>query len=223
MIDPDNPDSWGKYFWITAHTMVSIFPENPTEEDKKYYQNHLESFQFTLPCIECRTNWKSLLENEMPITENALTNRYTLSKWLFDAHNHVNMATGKRRFSLMEFCKLYPHLLKGLRDLYPEDFKVSVAAAAMERQQQQQPMQLQKSPMMMIQPDISLGHLKYGGRSTWQRMMQQQNSAINQQPPKIQQPQRIRTATTTAAATGGATTGGAAPKPKKCGCNKSKK
>jgi len=211
MIDPNVPSSWGPDFWKTAHTVISAYPLEPTDEEKIQFRSYLESFCFILPCSECRTNWYHLLEKN-GMNEEVLANRYTFSKWLFDSHNHVNESLGKRKFTLNEFCHQYPHLLEGLRLYYPTEF-ISVNS------QTTNTIVMKKTKTVPQSMDTSLGLLKHGNRSTLQRMMQQQNSTLNAVKPaivavkqpfnQISRPLAVNPSASTSA-----------PKPKKCGCNK---
>ena len=52
----------------------------------------LESLQHTLPCLECRINYKRHLE-KYPIR---LGSRRELFNWVVDLHNAVNLETNKK-------------------------------------------------------------------------------------------------------------------------------
>lgn len=86
---------WGPSLWHVLHTISFNYPVNPTVEDKKNYRQYFESLGNVLPCRACRDNYKVNL-SKVKLTEKALKNRKSFSKWVFNLHNHVNEMTGKK-------------------------------------------------------------------------------------------------------------------------------
>lgn len=96
-IDAEYSETWGSSFWITSHTVASAYPEeNPTEEEKGHFRQFFDTFEHILPCKKCREFWKLVLE-ERPLTDAVLTNRISLSRWVLDVHNMVNVHLDKKR------------------------------------------------------------------------------------------------------------------------------
>jgi hypothetical protein len=85
---------WGPALWHYLHTMSFNYPVNPTAEQKFHYRNMVESLQYTLPCGACRDNLKKNLE-KCKLTNAALKNRDTFSRWMFRLHEEVNTMLGK--------------------------------------------------------------------------------------------------------------------------------
>ena len=103
-----DPDVWGPYGWYFLHSITLAYPDNPTDDDKTYHKNFLESLKNILP-----------LENVVIITEqtlltypieNHLENKESLFKWLVDVHNRVNIDNDKREYSYDEVTKLYENM-----------------------------------------------------------------------------------------------------------------
>lgn len=111
----EDPSNWGSSYWKMIHTMTASFDSTILPEQKNIYKQQIENLIYILPCIECRTNWKSILD-QLPITDEVLENKYTFSKWAFDAHNLVNIHTSGITFSIQTFLKLYPNLRQGFID-----------------------------------------------------------------------------------------------------------
>lgn len=85
---------WGPPLWHYLHTMSFNYPTNPTNEQKKHYQDYMMALKNVLPCGACRTNLVKNLQ-EVPLTRHALTNRKTFSRWMYKLHEQVNTMLGK--------------------------------------------------------------------------------------------------------------------------------
>lgn len=88
------PNKWGPRLWQALH-MISIgYPNKPDEEQKKNYKLFFKNFHQVIPCTICSNNYKKHLE-ELPITDDIMENRQSLSKWVIDIHNIVNKELDK--------------------------------------------------------------------------------------------------------------------------------
>jgi len=85
---------WGPACWTYIHIVSFSYPNNPTTNEKQYFKNFYESLQYTLPCSYCRKSYSEFIITEPTILANALDNKYTLTKWLYDVHNRVNQKLG---------------------------------------------------------------------------------------------------------------------------------
>ena len=86
---------WGPAAWVYLHCVSFTYPNNPTFEEKKYFKEFYESIQHTLPCSYCRKSYSMFIKTEPTIlNDDALQNKYTLTKWLYDIHNRVNQKLG---------------------------------------------------------------------------------------------------------------------------------
>ena len=85
---------WGPAAWHLLHTISFNYPINPTEEQKKYYKEFIESMTNVLPCKYCRMNLKNNLKAH-PIKPCHMKNRETFSRYIFNLHEIVNKLLGK--------------------------------------------------------------------------------------------------------------------------------
>ena len=99
------PEFWGPSAWKFMHYISLGYPINPSENDKLNYKNFYYSLQYILPCEKCQINYrKNILEN--PI-DNFLKDRESLTKWVIDIHNKVNLETNKSIYDYEEAISLY--------------------------------------------------------------------------------------------------------------------
>jgi hypothetical protein len=89
-----DPKIWGPGAWLMIHSVSFSYPDNPTDDDKKHYKQFYESIQYTLPCAGCRESYAKFIVTEPTILADALDNKTTLTKWLYDVHNRVNEKLG---------------------------------------------------------------------------------------------------------------------------------
>jgi hypothetical protein len=95
------PEIWGKYAWNFLHLVTLDYPDHPTEEDKQNYHNFFNSLKFVLPCAKCRYNLSHHLK-KYPLTNEVLSSKDNLIKWVIDLHNVVNYYTGKPMLTYAE-------------------------------------------------------------------------------------------------------------------------
>jgi len=96
------PDVWGPHGWKFIHMIALAYSTNPTEEQRKNYKEFFTVLQHVLPCSLCANNYKRHITEELPLTDEVLKDRDSLSKWLIDIHNLVNKETGKKILSYDE-------------------------------------------------------------------------------------------------------------------------
>ena len=85
---------WGPPLWFTLHTISFNYPVNPTEEDKRRYYKYFKYLGKVLPCRYCRENFSKNLEGTN-FNYKVFDNRDTLSRWVYNLHEHVNSMLGK--------------------------------------------------------------------------------------------------------------------------------
>lgn len=96
---------WGPKLWYSLHIITFNYPDNPTFSDKQNYENFFTSLQYVIPCSLCRQHYRDHLEKN-PIKPH-LENKISLSKWLVEIHNEVNIMLGKPTLTFEEVVKLY--------------------------------------------------------------------------------------------------------------------
>ena len=92
---------WGPAMWHTLHTISFNYPVNPTTQDKNNYMKFFKSIGNILPCKYCRDNFKKNLET-IKLTKETMKNRQSVSKWVYNLHNHINKMTGKSHYKTYE-------------------------------------------------------------------------------------------------------------------------
>jgi hypothetical protein len=100
------PELWGKHGWKFVHYITFSYPNNPTKEQKEYYKNFFLLVGKVLPCEKCRINYNKHLI-KFPLTDNVLSCKNTLVKWLVDIHNEVNKMRGKKIIKHKDVYNLY--------------------------------------------------------------------------------------------------------------------
>lgn len=89
---------WGRAGWVFGEVIASAV-DLSTAESKARVKAFFESWQFLLPCGQCRAHYTKNLEKR-PITEDVLMDNKNLLQWIVDMHNYVNEANGQPLFTL---------------------------------------------------------------------------------------------------------------------------
>jgi len=84
-------DKWGPNFWQTLHTITFTYPNYPSKKHQRVYRQVLQLLGMTLPCQICRVDFLRYMRQHPP----NMTSKYTLSKYMVDAHNVVNEKLNK--------------------------------------------------------------------------------------------------------------------------------
>jgi hypothetical protein len=90
-------DKWGPKAWETLHSITFGYPNNPTPEQQKKYKMFFTLLKDVLPCCSCRENFENHLRMpSLELNDKRLQNKDSLTRWLFEMHNHVNVSLGKK-------------------------------------------------------------------------------------------------------------------------------
>ena len=100
-----DPNVWGPKLWFVIHTMALNYPDNPTYDDKRNYENFFNSLQFVIPCDKCRIHYTERI-NKNPVI-NHLENSDSLFRYTIEIHNDVNKSLRKRTYIYDEVIKIY--------------------------------------------------------------------------------------------------------------------
>ncbi len=100
-----DPKIWGPYFWFTIHTITLSYPDKPTYENKRHFNDFFIGLQNVIPCPKCQEHYKKHLTNN-PIST-ALDSKEHLVLWLFNLHNMVNESLGKSIMKFEDFQEKY--------------------------------------------------------------------------------------------------------------------
>lgn len=86
-----DPKQWGSKYWFYLHENASLYPEQPTDEQRANELNHINYFVTHLPCKEtCETKASEFIANNPP----DLSSRKTYFAWTIAFHNEINRETG---------------------------------------------------------------------------------------------------------------------------------
>ena len=99
-----NPDIWGPHAWFFLHSITINYPDNPSPEVKDAMKKLINSLVLLLPCAHCQENYTQHLI-KYPLTEEILSSRKLLFRWMIDIHNEVNKIHGKKIYSYDEAMK----------------------------------------------------------------------------------------------------------------------
>jgi hypothetical protein len=99
------PDVWGPHAWKFLHYVSLGYPSNPTPEKKQIYKQFYESLKDVLPCSLCANHYAENYKKH-PLTDEILSDRDKLIKWVIDVHNIVNEMKNKPVIKYIEARKL---------------------------------------------------------------------------------------------------------------------
>ena len=99
------PSKWGSQAWTFLHAITYVYPENPTDSDKKTHYDFFMGLKNVIPCMKCRRHYEKHI-NELPI-KFYLNSRDSLIDWLYKIHNKVNVSLGKPEFNKEDIPQLF--------------------------------------------------------------------------------------------------------------------
>lgn len=103
---PVDPEVWGRFFWFVFHTVAARMPVALTDEERQDYRMFLQSFPRVLPCSSCKTHAKEY-QKLNPVREQDVESSYSMTVYVHNFHNSVNLRLGKPVLSLKECCSMY--------------------------------------------------------------------------------------------------------------------
>ena len=109
-----DPSVWGPKLWFVIHTLALNFPDNPSYEDKRHYEDFFNNLTFMIPCDKCRIHYTERIRKNPVI--NHLENSDMLFRYTIHLHNDVNKSLHK---PLLNLILSQDHLL---RDQIPQFF-----------------------------------------------------------------------------------------------------
>jgi hypothetical protein len=96
---------WGPSAWDYLHTLTFNYPENPSDDNKKYYYELFNNLRFTLPCKFCRESY-NIFFKYININD-YLDDRKGITYWLFTIHNIVNLKLNKKKVNFIDVVNHY--------------------------------------------------------------------------------------------------------------------
>lgn len=92
--DPPDVQKLGAASWTFLHAMAAKYPDQPTVNQKEDMAEFLKLFSHVYPCNWCAKDFEKYIERYSPRVES----KEELSRWMCEAHNHVNVKLGKPKF-----------------------------------------------------------------------------------------------------------------------------
>jgi hypothetical protein len=89
-----NQKKWGPHVWEYLHSATLSYSNKPSIEEQNAIKNLIMGLEYTLPCTDCRNNFKKHISNT-PLSDSILLSKNKLIKWLIDLHNSINVELGK--------------------------------------------------------------------------------------------------------------------------------
>jgi hypothetical protein len=86
---------FGPMIWSSLHMIAYNYPPKPTKLEKRNYARFILGLRHVLPCGACRRNMATTLCT-YPLTNDALSSREKLSRWVYGFHDQVNRQLGKK-------------------------------------------------------------------------------------------------------------------------------
>lgn len=86
---------WGPLGWMTLHSVTTLYPENPTLEEKQLVSQWLDLFQACITCSHCRDHFGQMLAQMRTDLPDMMRSRGHFMKAIFRAHNTVNRRLDK--------------------------------------------------------------------------------------------------------------------------------
>jgi hypothetical protein len=96
--------NWGPSAWKFLHAVTFAYPNDPGHNTKVKYLTFFKLLKYVLPCATCRRGYT---HDASDLSLDKLKSRDTLSRWLVDVHNRVNVRLGKRVKLYEDIKKLY--------------------------------------------------------------------------------------------------------------------
>jgi len=95
---------WGPLGWMTLHSISSIYPENPTSEERLILEKFVEMYRETITCIHCKAHFTGMLNKYKQIHPEWSSSRYNFVLFVCRAHNTVNRRLDKPTFPTLQSC-----------------------------------------------------------------------------------------------------------------------
>jgi hypothetical protein len=96
---------WGPAGWNILHAMAHTVPDSLSAQERVRLRRFLLDFAHYLPCRICSKHFAEFVR--VRATDNVLSTRKGVVRFLFDAHNGVNIRNGKRKLSMDEYHRMY--------------------------------------------------------------------------------------------------------------------
>lgn len=107
-------ESWGPSAWVFLHACSFSYPEDPSQADREGMFSLLSSLTTVLPCKKCRKHYLNYFSRTVGThgaSSVVLQSRDSVSKWVVDLHNAVNVRLNKPVWQYDDVSKMYNPVL----------------------------------------------------------------------------------------------------------------
>jgi len=107
-----SPLHWGPKTWFFLESVAIAYPTNPTDDEKMAAKNLILSLKELLPCLNCRLNYASYLDenikgNDLDYFDEIVKNRETFITFIVGVHNDVRIRNGQEGRSMDQIFDYY--------------------------------------------------------------------------------------------------------------------
>lgn len=102
-----SPIHWGPKTWFFLESAAIAYPIDPTDEEKTSAKNLLLSLKDLLPCLNCRLNYASYLDESTKCLDDIVKNRESFITFIVDVHNDVRVRNGQEGRSMEDVFNYY--------------------------------------------------------------------------------------------------------------------
>jgi hypothetical protein len=89
---------------MTLHSISSIYPETPTQEERLLLEKFVEMFRETITCVHCKSHFSGMLNKYKQSHPEWSSSRYDFFLFVCRAHNTVNRRLDKPIFPTLQSC-----------------------------------------------------------------------------------------------------------------------
>jgi hypothetical protein len=107
-----SPLHWGPKTWFFLESAAIAYPTNPTDDEKIAAKNLILSLKELLPCLNCRLNYASFLDenikgNNLDYLDEIVKNRENFVTFIIGVHNDVRIKNGQEGRSMEQVFDYY--------------------------------------------------------------------------------------------------------------------
>jgi hypothetical protein len=114
---------WGPLGWMTLHSVSTLYPERPTQQEKDLMTMWLGLFEGTITCPHCQSHFQLMHANYRAKYPGYLDSRQAFAMFAFRCHNVVNARLSKPVYSTLEECLSI--LRSNLKTRTAQDYRIS--------------------------------------------------------------------------------------------------
>ena len=114
---------WGPLGWMTLHSVATIYPEQPNQQERDLMHAWLDMFRDTITCPTCQSHFSAMLATYRQTFPNMLASRQNFAMFSFRAHNAVNRRLHKPIHGDVESCMTL--MKNNVKNRSARDYRVS--------------------------------------------------------------------------------------------------